>query len=214
MATQIPDYMQVPDYTLEEELIAAGLWPVAGVDEAGRGPLAGPVAAAAVILDPRDLPAGLDDSKKLTPAARDELFAVIMAKAHAVAVSFASPAEIDGINIRAATLLAMRRSLAALCVAPRQALIDGDAMPARLVCPARAIVGGDALCMSIAAASIVAKVMRDRLMTNLCRDFPQYGFSRHFGYATPAHREALEKHGPSPFHRHSFAPVRAALTRP
>lgn len=202
-----------PDFVLERALIQRGLWPAAGVDEAGRGPLAGPVAAAAVILNPGNLPPGLDDSKKLSPARRDALYEEIFARALAVSVSLAPAGEIDRLNIRAASLLAMRRALAGLAVEPVHALIDGNAVPPSLVCGAQAIIRGDARSLSIAAASIIAKVTRDRAMLRLDREYPLYGFARHFGYPTAAHRSALAAHGPCPFHRASFAPVRAALTR-
>lgn len=178
---------------------------MAGIDEAGRGPLAGPVAAAAVILDPGNLPKNLDDSKKLAPAVRERLFDVVMERAIAVGVAFASVAEIDSINIRQATHLAMRRALSALAIAPAHALIDGNDLPAGLICAAEAIIGGDALCMSISAASIIAKVTRDRLMARLAAHYPQYGFERHMGYATRAHIEALRAHGPCRWHRMSFS---------
>jgi ribonuclease HII len=181
---------------------------VAGVDEAGRGPLAGPVAAAAVILDLTNIPAGLNDSKKLSEAARNRLFPLILANARAVAFSFASPAEIDALNIRGATLLAMRRAVLALSIIPQRVLIDGRDVPPGLPCEGRAIVGGDALEPAISAASIVAKVMRDRLMVTLGKQFPDYGFEQHMGYGTSRHLEALRLHGPSPHHRLSFAPCR------
>ena len=204
----------MPDFAFENVLRARGVWPVAGCDEAGRGPLAGPVAAAAVILAPDDLPPGIDDSKKLTAGARDELYHVIFAKAVAIGVSFASHAEIDTLNIRAASFLAMRRAIAALAVAPAHILIDGNALPGNLSCNAEAIVKGDTLSLSIAAASIVAKVTRDRLMRNLDIACPSYGFGDHVGYATLAHRRAIEKLGASPYHRRSFAPITAALAKP
>ncbi len=187
--------------------------PVAGIDEAGRGPLAGPVAAAAVILDPAKLPRGLDDSKQLDHATREALAGVIMKRAIAVSVAFASVNEIDRWNIRVATHLAMRRAAHALVVSPVWILVDGNDCPAGLPCGAETIVDGDAKSMSIAAASIIAKVMRDRLMRRMSLGHPQYGFERHFGYATPAHREALEMHGPCALHRRSFAPVRERQLR-
>lgn len=187
-----------------------GLTPVAGVDEAGRGPLAGPVSAAAVILNPKRVPKGLADSKELTAEAREDLFEAILAKAEAVSVAFASPAEIDAVNIRQATFLAMRRALAGLAVLPAYVLIDGNDLPPCLVCEGETIIKGDATSASIAAASIVAKVSRDRLMRRLCRFYPLYGFSRHMGYATKDHIEALETHGPSPHHRMSFGRLRLA----
>ena len=190
-----------------ERRVTAGA-PVAGIDEAGRGPLAGPVAAAAVILDPKRLPRGLDDSKQLNHAARETLAGVIMKRALAISVAFSSVDEIDRWNIRGATHLAMRRAAHALVVVPAWILVDGNDCPAGLPCGADTIVDGDAKSMSIAAASIIAKVMRDRMMRRLAQRHPQYGFERHFGYATPAHREALGLHGPCVLHRRSFAPVR------
>ena len=189
-----------------ERRIAAG--PVAGIDEAGRGPLAGPVSAAAVILDPKNLPRGLDDSKQLDHATRERLAPIIMERAIAVAVAFASVEEVDRHNIRIATHLAMRRAAHALVVPPAWILVDGNDCPKGLPCEAQTIIDGDAKSMSIAAASIIAKVMRDRLMRRLATRHPAYGFERHFGYATSAHRAALDLHGPCVLHRRSFAPVR------
>jgi ribonuclease HII len=197
-----------PHFRVERRLIRRAQWPVAGIDEVGRGPLAGPVAAAAIILDPDDLPVGLDDSKALTPPAREALYELILAKALAVGVAFASAREIDQINIRQATFLAMRRALAALAIRPVYALIDGNDLPPGLCCAAETIVKGDAISASIAAASIVAKVTRDRLMHRLHAQQPVYGFAEHVGYATPAHLAAIAAHGPSPFHRLSFSPFR------
>ncbi len=197
-----------PDFRRETALRKKGLWPVAGIDEVGRGCLAGPVAAAAVILDPADVPEGLDDSKRLPAKVRGALYEEILRRASAVAVSFVSAADIDLVNIRQASLTAMRRAQAALAVAPRYVLIDGNDLPTGLACPGETIVGGDGLSASIAAASIVAKVARDRLMIRLCRSHPAYGFSRHVGYATREHLAALAAHGPSPYHRLSFAPLR------
>jgi ribonuclease HII len=201
--------MEQPDFRVEQNLRERGIWPVAGIDEAGRGPLAGPVAAAAVILDPRKLPSGLNDSKRLTPKEREGLYEEIMLDAIAMAVAFVSAAEIDRINIRQATLSAMRRALFALSVAPRHVLIDGNDLPPGLGLPAETIVKGDAASSSIAAASIVAKVTRDRLMRRLCGLYPPYRFSEHFGYATKAHLAAIAAHGPCPFHRLSFRPFAA-----
>ena len=201
--------MTKPDFRVERNLLKRGIWPVAGIDEAGRGPLAGPVAAAAVILDPRMLPRGLNDSKRLTPNERERLYEETMLNAIAVAVAFASAAEIDRINIRQATFSAMRRALFALSVAPRHVLIDGNDLPPGLCLPADAIVKGDAASSSIAAASIIAKVTRDRLMRRLCGVYPAYRFSEHFGYATKAHLTAIAAHGPCPFHRLSFRPFAA-----
>ncbi len=196
--------MTAPHFEFEQEAIARGCRWVAGVDEVGRGPLAGPVGVAAVILEPDDLPEGLDDSKALPEAKREALRPIIFAKAVSVSVAFASAEEIDRFNIRGATLRAMARAVGALHVRPGLALIDGRDVPDGLICPARAIVGGDALSMSIAAASIVAKTIRDSLMRNLGRDYPGYGFDGHAGYATAFHRSALMSLGPCPYHRRSF----------
>ncbi len=195
-----------PTFRVERNLLKHGIWPVAGIDEAGRGPLAGPVAAAAVVLNPHKVPRGLNDSKLLTPEERERLYEVIMRNAIAVAVAFASAAEIDRINIRQATFSAMRRALFALAFAPGHVLIDGNDLPPGLGLPAETIVKGDAAVSSIAAASIIAKVARDRLMRRLCSFYPAYRFSEHFGYATQAHLAAIAAHGPCPFHRLSFRP--------
>lgn len=184
---------------------------VAGVDEAGRGPLAGPVVCAAVILDPRRRIDGLGDSKALSEAARENLFPQIRRDALAWHVEFVSPAEIDRINILQATLTGMARALRALSPGPAHALIDGNRLPKSLPCTAQALVGGDALEPAIMAASILAKVARDRHMLALHASYPRYGFDRHKGYPTPEHLDALRTHGPCPEHRRSFAPVRAAL---
>ena len=184
---------------------------VAGVDEAGRGPLAGPVVCATVILDPRRRIDGLGDSKALSEAARENLFPQIRRDALAWHVEFVSPAEIDRINILQATLTGMARALRALSPGPAHALIDGNRLPKSLPCTAQALVGGDALEPAIMAASILAKVARDRHMLALHASYPRYGFDRHKGYPTPEHLDALRTHGPCPEHRRSFAPVRAAL---
>ena len=184
---------------------------VAGVDEAGRGPLAGPVVCAAVILDPQRRIDGLDDSKALSEAAREALFPLIQRDALAWHVEFVAPAEIDRLNILQATLTGMARALRALSPGPAHALIDGNRLPKSLPCTAQALVGGDALEPAIMAASILAKVARDRHMLALHASYPRYGFDRHKGYPTPEHLDALRKHGPCPEHRRSFAPVRAAL---
>lgn len=183
---------------------------VAGVDEAGRGPLAGPVVAAAVILHPRRPIDGLDDSKKLSAAQRNELAHRIKTDAWAWALGQAEAAEIDRINILQATLLAMRRAVAGLALAPDIALIDGNRCPS-LSCPSHAIVRGDSRVAAIAAASILAKVDRDRQLVVLHREYPHYGFDRHKGYPTRAHIAALALHGVTAVHRRSFAPVRAVL---
>jgi ribonuclease HII len=188
-------------------LRAGGHALVAGVDEAGRGPLAGPVSAAAVILDPEARPDGIDDSKALTAERRAELFDLVISHAVAVGIGLATPAEIDSVNIRQATFIAMRRAVRALQVQPHHVLVDGRDVPPGLPCPARALVKGDALSLSIAAASIVAKVTRDRLMVRLDAAHPVYGFRIHKGYPTATHRAAIVTHGPSPFHRMSFGTV-------
>ena len=179
--------------------------PLAGVDEAGRGPLAGPVVAAAVILDCRRVPRGIDDSKKLSPAARADLCHKIRAVAH-VGVGIATVEEIDEINILWATMLAMERAVAALALEPAMVLVDGNRCP-RWDRPSQWVIGGDALCLSIAAASIVAKDERDRIMAGYDAHHPGYGWAQNKGYGTPAHLDALARLGPSPLHRRSFAPV-------
>lgn len=182
---------------------------LAGVDEAGRGPLAGPVVAAAVVLGVA-VPDGLADSKQLSAAARERLLAALEVSALAIGIGVADVAEIDHLNILGATLLAMQRAVAALGLTPGQVLVDGNRCP-QLACPVRAIVRGDATVPAISAASIVAKVTRDRLMDALDRRYPAYGFARHKGYPTRAHIAALSLHGVSAVHRTSFAPVRRAL---
>jgi len=201
-----------PDFTHERALGAPHTL-VAGVDEAGRGPLAGPVVAAAVILDPARLPDGLNDSKKLSPAARERLFDEIRGCAPAYAIRAASLEVIAERNILGASLHAMAEALAALPVPPAHALIDGNRPPKSPV-PCTALVGGDSKSLSIAAASILAKVMRDRLMTKLAERYPAYGWERNAGYPTPAHKAALESIGASPHHRMGFAPLRKILGPP
>lgn len=188
---------------------------VAGVDEVGRGPLAGPVTAAAVVLDPQRRINGLRDSKQLLPARRELLSARICERALAWSVAWADPSEIDTINIFEATLLAMRRALQGLRIDPGKVEIDGRhvVLPHGLDCDVEAIIGGDSRCRAISAASIVAKVHRDSFMRGLHDIYPQYGFAAHKGYATRAHLRALARHGPTPLHRHSFAPVREAASR-
>ena len=180
---------------------------VCGVDEAGRGPLAGPVVAAAVILDPNNPIDGLNDSKRLSARRRERLKAEICAKALAWAVAEASVEEIDAINILHASMLAMQRAVDALSVTPARALIDGNRCP-KLACEVEAVVGGDGKIEAIAAASILAKTTRDAGMSDLHLRYPQYGFDRHMGYPTALHLRALQEHGPSPVHRRSFSPVR------
>jgi ribonuclease HII len=183
---------------------------IAGVDEAGRGPLAGPVVAAAVILDPARPIAGLADSKKLSAARREQLAGEIRDKALAWGLGRAEVAEIDRINILQASLLAMRRAVENLSIRPERALVDGNRCPL-LACPCQAIVKGDATVPAISAASILAKVARDAELCELHDRYPHYGFAQHKGYPTAAHREALRRHGPCPEHRRSFAPVAAVL---
>lgn len=186
---------------------------VTGVDEAGRGPLAGPVAVAAVILDPRRRLRGLDDSKKLTRAQREAIYPRIVERALAWHVEMVPVEEIDRLNILQATLEGMRRCILALGPQVELVRIDGNAVPRALPCLAEAVVGGDALEPAIMAASILAKVARDRLMCALHEEHPHYGFDVHKGYPTPAHLAALAAHGPCPHHRRSFAPVREAFAR-
>lgn len=184
---------------------------VAGVDEAGRGPLAGPVAVAAVILDPQRPIAGLDDSKKLSRLRREALYPQIIESALAWYIVFIAAAEIDRVNILNATLDGMRTALCGLQQLPCLALIDGNRLPSALPCPARAIVGGDGIEPAISAASILAKVARDRHMDVLDAHYPGYGFRQHHGYPTAQHLDALRRLGPCAEHRRSFAPVRALL---
>lgn len=184
---------------------------VAGVDEAGRGPLAGPVVVAAVVLDPDQPIEGLDDSKKLSEARREKLFPLIIARARAHCVVVIDTEEIDRINIFQATMKGMSRAVAGLKPAAVEALIDGNHLPKDLPCPGRAIVDGDALVPAISAASILAKVTRDRLMVAMDATHPGYGFAAHKGYSTPGHLAALKRLGPCPQHRRSFAPVRLLL---
>ncbi len=183
--------------------------PICGIDEAGRGPWAGPVVAAAVILPARGRPKGLKDSKLLSPEARAALAAALRDCAE-IGLGLATPEEIDALNILKATHLAMQRAFAALPRAPAAALIDGDSAPP-LSCAVECIIDGDVHVACISAASIIAKVERDRMMAAYCADFPGYGFSRHKGYGTPEHQAALAALGPSPLHRMSFKPVKAAL---
>ncbi len=197
-----------PSFRAERKLLREGFSRVAGVDEAGRGPLAGPVVAAAVVLDPKKLPKGLADSKLLTREKREELFEVLCALAE-ISVAFGSVAEIDRVNILQATLLTMRRAVRGLSAPVDVALIDGNIVPQRMPCEARPIIDGDAKCLSIAAASIVAKVMRDRLMARCDPSFSGYGLAAHKGYSTKAHQTALEELGPCRLHRRSFWRVAA-----
>jgi ribonuclease HII len=201
-----------PTFRRERAALKRGVWPVAGCDEAGRGPLAGPVVAAAVILDPARVPRGLDDSKKLDRPTREKLYALICASAH-VAVAFAPPARIERDNILRASLWALARAVAALPLRPQLVLVDGrDRIAAG--CDCQAVIRGDAIIASIAAASIVAKVTRDRLMARLGLAHPGYGFERHMGYCVPEHVDALARLGPTIHHRRTFAPVAASYGDP
>src|ERR1700754_3762323 len=193
----------------EKKAMRDGYALIAGVDEAGRGPLAGPVVAAAVILDPKKIPRGIDDSKELDFEAREKLYRKIMDTAEVAFVS-ACPARIDRIDIRKATLWAMCAAVDALPRRPDRVFVDGREFPDGLPCPAEAVIDGDAKLISIAAASIVAKVTRDRMMKRLALSVQGYGFERHVGYATREHRAALVELGPTSHHRRSFAPVRIA----
>jgi len=193
-----------------ELLLDGAAGTVCGIDEAGRGPWAGPVVAAAVVLDRSAVPVGLDDSKKLSPARRAVLFDLIHASA-AVGVGIASVEEIDTLDILRANDLAMRRAVRDLDPAPQSALIDGNRVPPDFPCPAEAVVGGDARVLPIAAASIIAKVTRDRIMAELARRHPGYGWERNQGYGTAEHRAALERLGVTPHHRRTFRPIRNIL---
>ncbi len=198
-----------PSFRRERRALKQGIWPVAGCDEAGRGPLAGPVVAAAVVLDPDRIPRGLNDSKKLDAAEREKLYEKICASAQ-VAVAFGSTARIDRDNILRASLWALARAVKALPVVPKLVFVDGNNR-IDVGCDCQAVVSGDALVTSIAAASIVAKVTRDRFMARLGLAHPGYGFERHMGYSVPEHFEALARLGPTVHHRKSFAPVAAKL---
>ena len=190
-------------WEIEDALYREGYAPLCGVDEAGRGPLAGPVCAAAVILPRGLILDGLNDSKKLSEKKREQLFPRIKEEAIAYCVAFAGVEEIEQENILGATFLAMNRAIEGLGLQPALALIDGNQNKG-ITCPSRCIVGGDGKCASIAAASILAKVTRDRLMTEYAREYPQYGFEKHKGYGTRAHVEAIRTYGPCPIHRPSF----------
>ncbi|MDO8980133.1 MAG: ribonuclease HII [Afipia sp.] len=197
-----------PSFRRERALLKRGVWPVAGCDEAGRGPLAGPVVAAAVILDPKRVPKGIDDSKRLTRERREALFEEICATA-LVSVAIAPPSRIDRDNILRASLWALTRAVHALPEMPKHVFVDGrDRL--NTSCDCEAVIGGDGIVLSIAAASIVAKVSRDRLMCRLAQEHPGYGFEQHMGYGVPAHLEALDRLGPTIHHRRFFAPVAAS----
>jgi len=201
---------QLPDFGFETAALAGGATRVAGVDEVGRGPLAGPVTAAAVVLDPANIPDGLDDSKKLSRDRREVLFDAIVTRA-AVGVAHASVAEIDTHNILRASHIAMLRAVAALDPAPDHLLIDGTMIPSGCTVSAVAIVKGDCRCLSIAAASIIAKVTRDRIMVDLAQQHPGYGWETNAGYPSKSHISALQSLGVTPHHRRSFKPVHNIL---
>jgi len=199
-----------PDFSREREILMANPGAIiAGVDEAGRGPWAGPVVAAAVILDPANIPEGLDDSKKLNARRREALYAQLLVRAR-IGVGQASVAEIDALNILNASLLAMARAVAAFPFTPSIALIDGNRAP-QLSCPSETLIGGDARSLSIAAASIIAKVTRDAIMNHLDTEFPGYGWKTNQGYGTKAHQDALNRLGVTPHHRRSFKPIHKML---
>ena len=200
----------IPDFTFETAAMARGLARVAGVDEVGRGPLAGPVTAAAVVLDPDCIPPGLNDSKKLTAARRVALAEILRGSCDHCVVHV-SPAEIDALNILQASMAAMARAVAGLRTPPDRVLVDGNRVPTALAGRAEAVVKGDGRALSIAAASILAKVARDALMADLARAYPAYGWERNAGYPTPEHRTALKTYGVTPHHRRSFAPVHNIL---
>ena len=193
----------MPDYNIEKEILGKGFTAVCGVDEAGRGPLAGPVCAAAVILKPDTEIEGLNDSKKLSEKKREELYSVITEKAVAYSIAFASVEEIEELNILGATFLAMRRAVEGLCPNADFAIIDGNREP-KLNVPAKTVIKGDSKSMSVAAASILAKVTRDRLLLEYDKKYPEYGFASHKGYGTKAHYEAIAEHGITEIHRKSF----------
>lgn len=198
-----------PDFAAETRARKRGVWPVAGTDEAGRGPLAGPVVAAAVVLDPRLIPDGLDDSKRMTLAQRETAYAAILSKALAVSVASVCADSIDRSDIRKASLEAMRRAVAGLSLRPMLVLADGRDVPPGLPCEGQALVKGDQRSQSIAAASIVAKVVRDRILVQCGEVHPAYGFERHAGYGTEIHRRGIDAHGPvRGLHRMTFSPFR------
>ena len=200
----------LPSFDLEEAMMAAHQGPVVGIDEAGRGPWAGPVVVAAVILNPDRIPEGLNDSKLLTPEAREDRYVEIMATA-SVAIAIGHVRRIDRDNILQASLWGMRLAYRALGVPVGSALIDGNIIPRRFPSPARAVVGGDGLSLSVAAASIIAKVTRDRIMVRLARRYRRYGWESNKGYGTPEHALAVKKHGVCTHHRRSFSPIERAI---
>ncbi|MDG1739592.1 MAG: ribonuclease HII [Paracoccaceae bacterium] len=202
--------MTGPDYEFEKAALEGGAFFVAGVDEVGRGPLCGPVTAAAVILDPENIPDGFNDSKKMTAKKRDALFHVILSSA-ICCIAHASVEEIDEINILRASHLAMERAISRLSTKADHALIDGNMIPKGLTIPAQSIVKGDGRSVSIAAASIIAKVERDRIMGKLATEFPGYGWEKNAGYGTKQHLDALGRLGVTPHHRRSFKPIHNIL---
>lgn len=210
LAQESPSVHQVPCFDLEAAMMEQYQGPVAGIDEAGRGPWAGPVVVAAVILNPDRIPEGLNDSKLMTPEAREDRYAEIVATS-CVAIAIGHVGRIDRDNILQASLWGMRVAYRALQVPVASALIDGHIVPRRFPCPASAIVGGDGLSLSVAAASIVAKVTRDRLMIKLSRRYRRYGWESNKGYGTPEHAAAIKKHGVCTHHRRSFSPIEEAL---
>jgi ribonuclease HII len=201
------DMPEKPNFQFELDLKTRGIWPVAGLDEAGRGPLAGPVVAAAVILDENNIPEGLNDSKKLSHKKREALFFQILDTA-TVAICSNCAQTIDQTDIRKASLDAMRRALNALAVTANYALVDGRDIPPKLSIPADALIKGDARSISIAAASIIAKVTRDHMMEQAATTLPEYKFERHAGYGTKIHKQAIKEHGASILHRMTFRPLR------
>lgn len=201
-----------PDLILERKHAALFGNRLAGVDEAGRGPWAGPVVTAAVVLDYDALPEGLNDSKQLSESRRETLFAEICQSSH-VSIASASARLIDQVNIRVATLSAMTRSVQSLAIEPEMVLVDGRDVPPGLEQPGQSLIKGDGRCLAIAAASIVAKVFRDRLMKQLDKIVPGYGFAQHKGYGVPAHLAALKELGPTPYHRMSFKPIMSLSSR-
>jgi len=210
LAQESPSVRQVPCFDLEAAMMEQYQGPVAGIDEAGRGPWAGPVVVAAVILNPDRIPEGLNDSKLMTPEAREDRYAEIIATS-CVAIAIGHVGRIDRDNILQASLWGMRVAYRALQVPVASALIDGHIVPRRFPCPASAIVGGDGLSLSVAAASIVAKVTRDRMMVRLSRRYRRYGWESNKGYGTPEHAAAIKKHGVCTHHRRSFSPIEEAL---
>lgn len=199
--------MPTPDFSFEQALIDQGIENIAGFDEVGRGPLSGPVVVSGVILDPHNIPEGLRDSKQMSAKKREAVFDAILQSAHVSIVSV-SAQMIDKINIREATLLAMTRAALSLEIKPGWHLIDGNAIPKELLGKADFIIKGDAKCLSISAASIVAKVTRDRMMERAAKTYPDYGFEKHAGYGTPAHLAAIAEQGPCPLHRMTFRPLK------